>query len=324
MKNNIFYGFTLLTCLLHTPVFAVPGNTIVDSQTIALWHFDDYLSATDRTSQQFLDVGGTHPFAVSNTTTATVISSAGYNQLGKAVSGFNGNANLECKTVCGDYPNQTFEAWISWQSAADLPQNADGATSTSSQIVSANLVSTTFSTRFGFEAGNLILQLRQGDAASDMQTVSIPISNLSSVPKEHVWYHLAYTIQQNASDNYTVSLYWNDEDYSDNAPAPAITTTLTNFTYRQNGWRLMLGKRFGSSNDLFLGQIDEVRFSNAVRTTFDTFLNGDLNYYHPSKTFVVASAISASGLPSLSSYGIQKINGIHDNTFWPGTSASNP
>lgn len=86
------------------------------------------------------------------------------------------------------------------------------------------------------------------------------------------WYHVAVTVQKNGDGNSEVLFYINQAGAS-TTPSPVASWTIADLVLNSSDERraVEIGNYFGNGGESFFpGMIDEVRYSNIVRTEFDT------------------------------------------------------
>ncbi len=315
--------------LLAGVMLAVPGKVIgtpgpydeatVDQDTVALWHFDE---RDDDGFTSFTSAVGSYTLSHFGTGTADFDTDNRGPMFGRAVTGFTNKDGLSATIT--DSTTQTFEAWVMWDDDNNLPTNY-----TNDQTLMCRKTSSTpWGIIVAFEnvsSGNAELKVYIYDSSSTEKTVSLSLADDDMV--EGMWYHVAVTVEvadfdsDTNADDTKVQIYWNDQNNIDTTPT-ATEDTFDDFTYRADASSFRIGKRYNQGQDQMVGLIDEVRYSDVARTEFDTFFEGDMDYFRGTNAFRVFEAFkghahAVTGVPTdLADRGVIHMNSFGDHTKW--------
>ena len=305
--------------------YPVPYDSEVDSNTVALWHFDEPAGDGSFGLDQFEDMTGNftlHKYgsAVINTTHVS-------RELGRAVQGFGHNTGLEIISHDLDHQSQTFEFWIQWNEVDALPQNSDSIQYLVSKLVSSSLPYGTSVQVYFDDDGNLTFELTLDGVPESL------IHTFDEDPiKIKTLYHFAYTIEVGDFDregdlhDTRAKIFWNDENNVDVTPEACSEKTFEDRQFVGGGWRIRVGKRLVTANEWFRGVIAEARYSDMARVDFQTFslAAGGSGRYLGENSFKMFEHFRGVGKPSnlLSDYGISRLVRIEHWLLWP--SPTNP
>lgn len=235
---------------------AMPREYAKDKNTVALWHLND-------SGNIFLDTVNRQKLKIFK----TIQRADSLRKFKRSVKGFAKN-RLLYGWLREAHPIHTFEAWIMWKNAADLPQY----TSQIRQTVLVHPVNITFSTQLYFQADSLILEVRSGSRQDQLKVVSS-----KTFLRPNYWYHVAYTISKGNFDfdddgeDTLVKLYLSGQGNTLMGPKPVADRLFEDFAYQDTARHFRIGQYSVQGNNFFRGRIDEVRYSNIARTQFTTF-----------------------------------------------------
>lgn len=257
---RLFLGLCLI---LPMPVVHAATSQKADDHTIGLWDMDDV--TTDPVTVK--DQSG-HKMDLTVNGTGQLKFVPGL--FGNAVDGFDpqGNKdNLYLMPPAYKFTNpstQTFEAWICWPTAKDLPGRKR-------QTLWRNA---------GSRAPYHFYFVKDKDGDVEMTLALRDAKKFSEAKVEYVtwymdkltpgmWYHVAYTIEPKDGGTH-VCLYFNPQTVTQTSPKPVLDTVLEKLKYDTGCFVVRLGEEGQTGSDPFMGMIDDVRVSNIARTTFDT------------------------------------------------------
>jgi hypothetical protein len=190
---------------------------------------------------------------------------------GQAVDGFDPQGTKDNRYLTppayklANPASQTFEAWICWPTAKDLP-------SREKQTIWRNAGSRAPLELYFVKDkdGDIELTLALRDAKKFNEAkVEYVTWYMDKVPTAGTWYHLAYTIEPKDNGS-SIKFYFNPQTVTEIAPKPSFEVVLDSFKFDSGTFVYRLGEQGQTGSDPFKGMIDDVRLSNIARTTFDT------------------------------------------------------